>query len=181
MSECIDTHDARSAHPTPWGNVDLQPTVLRKLLGAYPTGVAIVTTRAPGDRPVGLTINSFASLSLDPPLVLWSLVNQSLNLPVFRGSTHFAINILSSGHEALARRFANSAIVDKFADVGWRETPEGVPAIDDAIATLVCEHDHCRDTGDHLLLVGRVVRTASQGGTPLVFHAGRFASLHPAA
>ena len=125
----------------------------------------------------GLTINSFASLSLDPPLVLWSLVNRSPNLAVFRDSAHFAINILASGHEALARRFADPAVPDKFADVTVRETPEGVAAIDGALATLVCAHDHCRTVGDHLLLVGQVVRVASQPSEPLVFHAGRFTSV----
>ena len=97
--------------------------------------MAIVTTRAADGRNVGLTINSFASLSLDPPLVLWSLVNRSPNLAVFRDSAHFAINILASGHEALARRFADPAVPDKFADVTVRETPEGVAAIDGALAT----------------------------------------------
>ena len=150
---------------------------LRDLLGSYPTGVAIVTTRATDGRNVGLTINSFASLSLDPPLVLWSLVNRSPNLAVFRDSAHFAINILASGHEALARRFADPAVPDKFADVTVRETPEGVAAIDGALATLVCAHDHCRTVGDHLLLVGQVVRVASQPSEPLVFHAGRFTSV----
>ena len=177
MAQCMIESNACRAEVDAWGEVDLQPSALRKLLGTYPTGVAIVTTSTPAGQPVGLTINSFASLSLDPPLVLWSLVNQSCNLPVFRDCTHFAINILASGHESLARRFASPAVADKFAEVAWRMAPEGVPAIEESIATLVCAHDHCRDTGDHLLLVGRVVRTASSVGEPLVFHAGRFTTL----
>jgi flavin reductase (DIM6/NTAB) family NADH-FMN oxidoreductase RutF len=177
MSQCIVQTCVSEVEASPWGSVDVQPTSLRKLLGTYPTGVAIVTTRAPDGRAVGLTINSFASLSLDPPLVLWSLVNRSPNLEVFRDCTHFAINILASDHEALARRFASTGVADKFADVAWRPAPEGVPAIDEAIATLVCAHEHSRDTGDHLLLIGRVVRTASREGAPLVFHSGRFTSL----
>ena len=163
--------------PAPPGAASTWRPALRDLLGSYPTGVAIVTTRAADGRNVGLTINSFASLSLDPPLVLWSLVNRSPNLAVFRDSAHFAINILASGHEALARRFADPAVPDKFADVTVRETPEGVAAIDGALATLVCAHDHCRTVGDHLLLVGQVVRVASQPSEPLVFHAGRFTSV----
>ena len=177
MSQCIAEPDVSPVEQASWGSVDLQPATLRRLLGSYPTGVAVVTTRVPDGRPVGLTINSFASLSLDPPLVLWSLVNHSPSLEVFRDCTHFAINILSSSHESIARRFANAAVPDKFAEVAWHAVPEGVPAIEEAIATLVCEHDHCRDTGDHLLFVGRVVRTASRAGEPLVFHAGRFTSL----
>jgi flavin reductase (DIM6/NTAB) family NADH-FMN oxidoreductase RutF len=177
MSQCIAETCVCPIEATSWGSVDVQPASLRKLLGTYPTGVAIVTTRAPDGRPVGLTINSFASLSLDPPLVLWSLVNHSPNLAVFRDCAHFAINILSSDHEAVARRFASAAVPDKFADVAWQAAPEGVPAIDEAIATLVCAHDHSRDTGDHMLFIGRVVRTASREGAPLVFHSGRFTSL----
>lgn len=177
MSQCIAEPASRPVKETSWGCVDVQPATLRKLLGTYPTGVAIVTTRAPDGRPVGLTINSFASLSLDPPLVLWSLVNQSPSLLAFRDCTHFAINVLASDHESLARRFASAAVPDKFADVAWQTAPEGVPTIDESIATLVCAHDHSRDTGDHFLFVGRVVRTASREGAPLVFHSGRFTSL----
>lgn len=166
-----------------WGSEDLQPGSLRKLFGSYPTGVAVVTTRSAEGRKVGLTINSFASLSLDPPLVLWSLVNHSPSLDVFRESRHFVINILAGHHEALARRFANPAVPDKFESVAVHETPEGVPALAGAMTTLVCAHDHCRTVGDHLLLVGRIVRTACEPHDPLVFHAGRFVSLtgaHPA-
>ncbi|WCM94518.1 flavin reductase family protein [Acidovorax sp. NCPPB 2350] len=177
-SACLAPAPAADARPD-WGSVDLQPRTLRNLLGAYPTGVAIVTTRAPDGRPVGLTINSFASLSLDPPLVLWSLVNHSPSLAVFRDCAHFAIHVLPREHEALARRFANPAVPDKFAEVAVEDVPEGVPVLAGAVTTLVCANDsgHSRHAGDHLLLVGRVVRTASAPGVPLVFHAGRFTSL----
>lgn len=162
---------------TAWGGVDLEPRALRNVLGSYPTGVAIVTTRAGDGRPVGLTINSFASLSLSPPLVLWSLVSHSSNLDVFRACARFAISVLGSDQEDLARRFASSASADKFAGVALRETPEGLPVIARALTTLVCEHDHCREVGDHLLLVGRIVRSLSAPGAPLVFHAGQFKAL----
>lgn len=171
---------AHCADDAEWGSLDLQPKALRQVLGRYPTGVAIATTRTPAGRAVGLTINSFASLSLDPALVLWSLVSHSPSLPVFRDCAHFAINILGQGHEALAHRFANGAMPDKFAGVALREAPERIPTIDGAVATLICINDHYRVVGDHLLLVGRVVRTASRPGEPLVFHAGRFTSLYSA-
>ncbi|MFT4246936.1 MAG: flavin reductase family protein [Pseudomonas sp.] len=176
MSPCAALQTPADAD---WGEVDLHPRTLRNLLGSYPTGVAIVTTRGAEGRAVGLTINSFASLSLDPPLVLWSLVSHSPSLALFRDGAHFAINILAAGQEELARRFANPAVPDKFAEVAVQQAPEGIPVIDGALATLVCANDHCRDVGDHLLLVGRVVRTASRPGAPLVFHGGRFTSLHP--
>jgi flavin reductase (DIM6/NTAB) family NADH-FMN oxidoreductase RutF len=160
-----------------WGSIDLQARSLRTLFGTYPTGVAIVTTRAPEGRPVGLTISSFASLSLEPPLVLWSLGLQSANLDVFRDCTYFAINVLDRRDEGLARQFATPSIKDKFSGVTADEAPEGVPTIASALTTLVCAHDDSRIAGDHLLMIGRVVRTASRAGEPLVFHAGRFTTL----
>ena len=169
-----------SPPPLVWGSTDLEPKTLRGVLGSYPTGVAIVATRTRDGRAVGLTINSFASLSLDPPLVLWSLVNRSPNLAAFRDCAHFTINVLASGHEALARRFASATVPDKFADTPLLEVPEGIPAIDGAVATLVCANDQQNHAGDHLLLFGRVLRVASTPGTPLVFHAGRFTALSAA-
>ena len=160
-----------------WGSDDLHPKTLRKLLSSYPTGVAVVTTRTPDGRAVGLTINSFASLSLEPPLVLWSLVTHSPNLAVFSECSHFAINILGSGQEELALRFANPKISNKFEDVLVEETCAGIPVLQNAVTTLLCEHDHNRQTGDHLLLIGRVVRTANRPGLPLVFHGGSFTEL----
>lgn len=163
-----------------WGSTDLHPKVLRGVLGSYPTGVAIVATRCPDGRKVGLTINSFASLSLDPPLVLWSLVNRSPNLAAFRDCDHFTISVLACGQEALARRFADPAVPDKFEGADLHEVPEGVPAIAGAVATLVCANDQQSPAGDHLLLFGRVLRVATApatAATPLVFHAGRFTAL----
>jgi len=167
-----------TAATTDWGRVDFEAKELRQVLGSYPTGVAIVVTRTPEGRNVGLTINSFASLSLDPPLVLWSLVRHSPNLAVFRDCRHFTINVLGSDQEALARRFANPTIVDKFEGVAVREAPEGVSALQGSVATLVCSSDQQQMAGDHLLLVGRVLRTDGAPADPLVFHAGRFAALH---
>ena len=163
--------------PLAWGITDLEPKMLRGVFGSYPTGVAIVATRTPDGRAVGLTINSFASLSLDPPLVLWSLVGHSPNLAAFRECEHFTINVLASNQEELARRFASSKVLDKFADAPVLETPEGIPAIEGAVATLVCANHQQSEAGDHILLFGRVLRVASTAGTPLVFHAGRFTAL----
>ncbi len=171
------TADCAAGLPLDWGCTDLHPKVLRGVLGSYPTGVAIVATRCPDGRRVGLTINSFASLSLDPPLVLWSLVNHSPNLAAFRDCSHFTISVLACGQEELALRFASSAVPDKFAGAPVHDVPEGVPAIAGAVATLVCANDQQSPTGDHLLLFGRVLRVASVAATPLVFHAGRFTAL----
>ena len=161
----------------PWIDEVLHPRLLRTVLSCYPTGVAIVATRTADGRPVGLTINSFASLSLEPPLVLWSLVNRSPSLQAFRDCTHFTISVLGCEQEALARHFANPAVPDKFDGIAITEAPEGVPAIAGAAATLVCASDHHRETGDHHLLVGRVLRVARSEVAPLVFHGGRFTGL----
>lgn len=177
MSQCSVLQRPEALPDADWGSQDLTPRTLRNLLGTYPTGVAIVTTRADDGRPVGLTINSFAPVSLEPPLVLWSLVNHSSNYEVFRDCPYFAIHFLDVSDAALASHFANSSVADKFAGVAYQQSPEGVPALDAALTTLICAHDHCKQVGDHLLMFGRIVRTAHRTGSPLVFHHGRFASL----
>lgn len=165
----------------PVTDAPLDPLLLRGVLGTYPTGVAIVTARSPGGRPVGLTINSFASLSLAPPLVLWSLSSRSPNLAIFRDCEHFAINVLNTEQEQLARAFASAAVADKFAGVPIAESAEGLPVLLGALSTLVCSNAQQIEGGDHLLLLGRVLRAASTPGAPLVFHTGKFARLQGAA
>lgn len=177
MTPCSTLATAPHASAASWGSIDLQSRTLRTLFGTWPTGVAIVTTRTHDGRPIGLTINSFTSLSLDPPLVLWSLGLHSSNLEAFRDCPHFAIHVLEMRDAALARHFASSKVKDRFAGIETGETPEGVPVIAAALTTLVCAHEDSRIAGDHLLLIGRVVRAADRPGTPLVFHAGRFTTL----
>ncbi|WP_241538006.1 flavin reductase family protein [Xenorhabdus sp. KJ12.1] len=163
---------------TEWGITEFEARALRTILGSYPTGVAIVATRTADGRNVGLTINSFASLSLEPPLILWSLVNHSPNLAVFQNCEYFTISILSCDHQELALRFANPRVENKFQDIPVQETPEGIPAICGAIATLVCSNHQQTHVGDHLLMIGQVKRIASLEGKPLVFHCGMFTELH---
>jgi flavin reductase (DIM6/NTAB) family NADH-FMN oxidoreductase RutF len=124
---------SESSEPVEWGLSSFEAKTLRSILGQYPTGVAIVTTRIPGGQPVGLTINSFASLSLSPPLVLWSLVDTSPSLKVFNECDHFAISILAREHQDLALRFSRPAL-DKFAGAPIIDTPEGIPVIEGALA-----------------------------------------------
>jgi flavin reductase (DIM6/NTAB) family NADH-FMN oxidoreductase RutF len=178
---CVDVQamncEVIDRQPAAWGETDIAPKALRQVLGSYPTGVAIVTTRAAGGRPVGLTINSFASLSLEPALVLWSLVDKSPSLAAFRDAPHFAISVLADHQHALAQRFATAAVPDKFDGVALREAPEGLPVIEGALATLVCAVERHTPAGDHLLFVGRVRRIDRRAGEPLVFHGGRFAAI----
>lgn len=157
---------------------------LRQALGSYPTGVTVVTTRAPDGRAVGLTVNSFASLSLEPPLLLWSLSNRSPSLRAFRSASHFAINVLAHGQQALAQRFANPRVVDKFEGLRLLRpaAPHGAgqdaPVLADGAAWFVCACRDAIETGDHTLFIGRVEAYDSAAPqAPLVFHAGAFTAL----
>lgn len=150
----------------------------RNALGLFPTGVAIITTRHENGTPIGLTINSFTSLSLDPPLVMWSLSNTSPNLPTFKQCHYFAINVLTQDQVQDALHFANSSIKDKFALVSHSDGPEGIPLIDNCAATFICKNHKYHLEGDHTLFIGEVVRHASvTHHEPAVFHRGRFTQL----
>ena len=161
---------------------DAAPRQLRFTLGAYPTGVTIVTAHALDGRPVGLTVNSFASLSLEPPLLLWSLATRSPNLRAFRTASHFAINVLACGQAELARRFATPTVADKFAGVALQQTAQPgaglAPLIDGTVAHFVCASRDAIDAGDHTLFIGRIEPHHLQpAGAPLVFHGGNFVGL----
>ncbi len=161
--------------PAPAPSVDLPPRALRRLLGHYPTGVAIVTARDARGTPHGLTINSFVPVSLQPPLVLWNLALHAQSLRVFQRATRFTLSILGAHQEALARRFADPAVRDRFTDVapldGEHDEP---PRIDGAVAYLHCSRHAQWPVGDHLLLAGRIIGAHDAGGAPLLFHRGRF-------
>lgn len=161
------------------GTVNLfDSTTFRKALGHFPTGVAIVTTRNNDGRPIGLTINSFSSLSLDPPLVMWSLANRSTNLPVFKECNYFAINVISQTQTDAALGFANPNVKDKFALVSHADGQEGVPLIDNCVATFVCKNYRQYEGGDHTIFIGKVVRhNAITEHEPAVFHRGQFTRL----
>ncbi|MEW5422908.1 flavin reductase family protein [Amorphus sp. 3PC139-8] len=151
----------------------LDPVDLRRACGQFATGVAVVATRS-GGRPIGMTINSFASVSLEPPLVLWSLRNSAHSRTAFARADGFSISILAAPQIDLARRFAGSHD-DPFEGVAI-ETSSGLPLISGALAHLVCETRRIHDGGDHQILVGEVTDLAVFGGEPLVFVAGRFAT-----
>lgn len=161
------------------GNVNvLDSRAFRQALGCFPTGVAIVTTRTTKGRPVGLTINSFSSLSLNPPLIMWSLVKHSPSRSFFEKSSYFAINILNSNQTEVALGFANSKVEDKFALVSHADGEEGIPLIDDCVATFVCENYCQYDGGDHVIFIGQVVRhNTITEYEPAVFHRGQFTRL----
>ena len=147
---------------------------LRDALGQYATGVTVVTTLT-GDGPLGITANSFASVSLDPPLVLWAPARRSQRFPAFQKASHFAIHVLTEGQRWLADRFARTG-----GDFEGIDTVAGLgdsPLINGCAARLECAHAAQYEGGDHLIMVGEVLRLEQGGGAPLVFHCGSYRGL----
>jgi flavin reductase (DIM6/NTAB) family NADH-FMN oxidoreductase RutF len=151
----------------------------RTALGLFATGVTIVTARAPDGSLVGLTANSFNSVSLNPPLVLWSLSLAASSMAAFRTGSHYAINILAADQQALALRFA-SRHADRFADVAFVEGQCGAPLLSGAVASFECFNRSRYAEGDHVIFVGEVEHCSHQlGASPLLYHGGKFYSEHP--
>lgn len=151
----------------------IDPRSLRDALGCFTTGVAVVTASAGGGSPVGVTVNSFSSLSLDPPLVLWSLSCHSATYSTFVEASRFAVHILCEGQEHLCRQFARSGI-DRFTGVELGEGLGGVPVMPDVAALFECRSLYRYWGGDHVIFVGRVDRCQKWSERrPLVFHQGQ--------
>lgn len=151
----------------------------RDALGRFATGVTIVTTRSATGELAGLTVSSFNSVSLTPPLVLWSLAQQSATMPVFAAASHYAIHVLSVEQQALAERFATRGI-DRWAGVAHSMGLGGVPLLEGALATFECVNRSCHQEGDHAIFVGQVERCCQRpDGAPLLYHGGRFYTQHP--
>jgi len=150
---------------------------LRRALGRFTTGICIAgTTRADGS-PVGLTINSFNSVSLDPPLVLWSLAGHALSAPAFGEADGFAISVLGEDQHHIATRFARPG--DRFAVDDWEFGDHGAPYIRDAIAVFECRSAFQYEGGDHTIHVGEVLKHWTKDGAPLVYTDGRYGRAHP--
>jgi flavin reductase (DIM6/NTAB) family NADH-FMN oxidoreductase RutF len=145
----------------------------RRCLGQYPTGVTVVTARH-GDKLLGMAVNSFAAVSLDPPLVLWSIRRESKSASDFLEASHFAVNVLASEQVEVSQRFG-SGHPDRFSLTPCRVGQHGAPLIDGAIAHLECRRTVVHDGGDHLILIGQVERYSRYEGEPLVFAQGQYA------
>ena len=151
----------------------------RAALGMFATGVTIVTARALDGTLVGLTANSFNSVSLSPPLVLWSLSQRAHSMEAFAQGSHYAINILGAEQQALALRFATPG-VDRFADVDFVQGTCGAPLLAGAVASFECFNRSRYAEGDHVIFVGEVEHCSHRSGvSPLLFHGGRFYTEHP--
>jgi len=151
----------------------------RAALGMFATGVTIVTARSSTGELVGLTANSFNSVSMAPPLVLWSLARSATSMHAFSTGSHYAINILGADQQALALRFA-SRDADRFAGVDFVDGVAGAPLLAGAAATFECFNRSRYEEGDHVIFVGEVERCAQRtGASPLLFHGGKFYTEHP--
>lgn len=146
---------------------------LRSALGRFATGVTIITTRSPEGKAEGLTVNSFGSLSLDPPMVLWSLRRGAPCQPSFARSGYFAVNVLAEEQGHLSRHFATPA-PNKFADVEHSSGFGGCPILPGNLAQFECRTDQQIEAGDHVIFIGRVERFHFRDGDPLIFSAGRY-------
>lgn len=149
------------------------PHDFRKALGQFATGVTIVTALNAQGQPVGVTVSSFNSVSLHPPLVLWSMANSAASLPVFMACTHYAVHVLGAEQKALAMQFATKG-VDRWAGVAHQPGHSGAPLLDGAVATFECFNRSRYQEGDHVIFVGEVERCGYRmEAAPLIYHDGR--------
>ncbi len=149
----------------------------RQALGSFPTGVAVVTTAEPGLHPIGITVNSFTSVSLDPPLVLWCLDRKSDRFERFTTARNFTVSVLGTAHKDVSARLAKPG-AHALEGIDLLPTELGPPALADALAIFECAFEAAHNGGDHTILVGRVIRFARRDvGAPLVFFRGSYGAL----
>lgn len=155
---------------------DLDPADFRQLLGRFATGVTIVTLTLPDGEPAGMTANSLASVSLDPPLVSLCIDHAAELYARLLDAPGFVINILEASQESLSRRFATKHL-HRFDGVGYHTSPGGQPVLDGVLASIECVPHATLPGGDHTIVVGRVVRGATTDGAPLVYFRGGYTGL----
>jgi flavin reductase (DIM6/NTAB) family NADH-FMN oxidoreductase RutF/DNA-binding MarR family transcriptional regulator len=175
MMQDIDNSDPLDA-----GEPSEDPKAFRRTLGQFATGVTVIATEQDG-RPVGVTANSFSSLSLEPPLVLWSIARTSRSFAAFSAASHFCISILEENQIDVSQKLSSSKD-DKFSDVSWQPGIGGSPMITGAIATLECSTFEVQNGGDHIILIGRVLRHKRHAGKALLYAQGQYGVFdeHPA-
>jgi flavin reductase (DIM6/NTAB) family NADH-FMN oxidoreductase RutF len=143
----------------------------RDVLGCFATGVTVVTTATPAG-PVGITANSFASVSLDPPIVLWSISRHSTRFEAFAECENFAVHVLGAEQLELGRRFARSG--DAFAGLAVGENEAGTPLLTECLSRFECSRIAVHDGGDHLIVLGQVAVVTLRDGEPLLFAGGEY-------
>ncbi|WP_246125218.1 flavin reductase family protein [Exilibacterium tricleocarpae] len=148
----------------------------RQTLSQFATGVTVITAKSPSGKPIGMTANSFSSLSLDPPLVLWSIARSSGLYTEFVEAKHYAIHVLKEGQQQVSHQFSRRNI-DRFEGVPYQFDNRGVPLLNDCLARFSCEAFSHMDGGDHTIIVGRVIDMSKAQGSPLIFHGGSYGAL----
>ncbi len=175
-TDCLATPAAMPCDCAP-ASLQLDCRAFRDALGSYATGVTVVTALDLDGRPIGLTVNSFAAVSLQPPLVLWSLGNGSNSLEAFRTASHYCINVLAADQEDLSNRFATWP-TDRFVGLRWSPGCGGAPVLEGCCAHFEVRNDIRHPGGDHLIFVGQVQRFSQHPtAKPLLFHRGRYRAL----
>ncbi|MBJ2252144.1 flavin reductase [Pseudomonas sp. MF6784] len=150
----------------------------RRALGNFATGVTVVTAADASGRKVGVTANSFNSVSLDPPLILWSIEKRSTSHAVFEAATHFAVNVLAADQIDLSNNFARPR-EDRFAEIEYQAGAGGAPVLADCSARFECEKYQQVDGGDHWIMIGKVVAFDDCGRSPLLYHQGAYSMVLP--
>ncbi len=161
--------------------IQLEPRSLRQLLGQYATGITVVTALDVNQRKIGMTANSFTSVSLDPPLILWNIAKSATHFEDFRQAEYFAINILNEDQYLESNHFSKSAD-DKFEGLDDVDEYMGIPILNKSLTTFVCRQYELHEAGDYYIIVGQIEACRNQMGNPLVFHNGQYkqANVHQA-
>jgi len=154
----------------------IDSNAFRRCLGKFATGVTVVTCVDAAGRPCGITANSFSSVSLEPPLILWNIAKVSNSLEAYKQAEYFAINILSAEHESVSSHFARSDHT-LFADVEHVMSERGSPLLPDTLAQFECQTREIHDCGDHFIIIGEVVEFRSSDLDPLLFFSGKYRRL----
>jgi len=150
--------------------------LFKEVMGNYPTGVTIVTTIDHEGNPVGLTVNSFASVSLDPLLILWSIDHKVSTLEAFTDGESFAVHVLAGDQQELCKTFSSKNI-DRFSLCNWSTSEHNLPIIDGAFAVLQCKTFNKVEAGDHTILIGEVIDIQIEKKEPMLYHRRRFSSI----
>ncbi|MGA2550057.1 MAG: flavin reductase family protein [Burkholderiaceae bacterium] len=179
----MSIYDSEPLDPTAQAMApDFDALHFRRALGQFATGVTIITTRTDSGKPVGFTANSFNSVSLDPPLVLWSQSSRASSLAIFRGNTHYAINVLASDQIELSRSFGSSAAAleeSRFHGAQWTDGSRGAPVLVGCCAWFECFNRSRYEEGDHVIFVGEVERCGFTHREPLIFQDGHYHMTQP--
>ncbi|NYZ14904.1 flavin reductase family protein [Azospirillum sp. RWY-5-1] len=157
--------------------MDFDSREFRSALGCFATGIAVITAVSADGHAVGVTVNSFSSVSLDPPLVLYCLGKAAQSFDALASADSFAVNVLAEDQKELSVRFSRSALQDRFAGLSVTTGVTGAPILDGCLATLDCTREAMHDAGDHIIIVGRVQGLTSRDGRPLLYYRGAYAEL----